>query len=84
MRLMVKNQNGIDRFRPPLRTLENIEQLCLIQYGKPTDLPLIDIDEFNSWQENNGHPLVPLGMPFPGGVIVTRFFVSGPNGFDAL
>lgn len=38
-------------YRPPLCTLRNTEQLCLIQYGNPGDLPAINTEKFNSWQK---------------------------------
>lgn len=69
-------------YRPPLRTLRNPEQLCLIQYGNPGDLPAINVEEFNSWQKKKGHPLLPIGIAFPGGVLATRVYVSGPDQLD--
>ena len=70
-------------YRPPLRTLSQMEQLCLIHYGDPSALPAMGVSEFNAWAAKKGHPLVPIGMPFPGNVIATRVFVAPPLGFDA-
>lgn len=69
-------------YRPPLRTIRSPEQLCLLQYGNPADLPVIDIEKFNSWKKKKKHPLLPMGIAFPGGVLATRVYASGPDELD--
>lgn len=71
-------------YRPPLRTINSLEQLCLIQYGNPVDLPAINMAEFNAWNDTKGHPLITLGTPLPAGVLATRMFVAGPSEFNSL
>lgn len=68
-------------YRPPLRTIPQIECLCMVQYGDPTMLPPISIAEFNMWQEKKGHLLVPTIL-VPGHVLVTRIYIAPPLRFD--
>jgi hypothetical protein len=71
------------KYRPPLRTVSRLEQLCLCHFGDPRQLPEITTDEFNNWQQTKGHPILPAGTPFPGGVVATRIFVAPPSGFES-
>ena len=77
------NVGEFHTYRPPLRTLSRPEQLCLIHFGDPRQLPEITTDEFNNWQQTKGHPILPSGTPFPGGVVATRVFVTPPSGFES-
>lgn len=77
------NLGDFRTYRPPLRTLSRLEQLCLFHYGDPRQLPEITQEEFNAWHDTNGHPILPSGTPFPAGVVATRVFVAPPSGFEA-